>query len=260
MTALWTAEDIEKATGGRATSSFDAQGVSIDTRTLRPGDLFVALTDVRDGHDFVSVALKNGAAGALVSRIPKGVSDEAPLIVVDDVLNALEDMGRFARARISGKVIAITGSAGKTSTKDMLLSVLSKQGRVSGSEASYNNHWGVPLTLARTPQDVDFAVIEIGMNHPGEIAPLSKMAAPDVAIVTTIALTHLAAFSGIEAIAKEKASIFEGLVDGGVSIVNLDVNPAGIVSDAAADTMLSFGTDEGADFRQRFGSLHVLCP
>jgi UDP-N-acetylmuramoyl-tripeptide--D-alanyl-D-alanine ligase len=173
---LWTSADAAAATHGRATAPFAATGVSIDTRTLAPGDLFVALKDARDGHDFVAQALANGAAAALVSRIPEGLPPDAPLLVVADVLGALCDLGTAARARTKARVIGVTGSVGKTSTKEMLRAALSGQGRVHAAEASYNNHWGVPLTLARMPPDADFAVIEIGMNHPGEIAPLARLA------------------------------------------------------------------------------------
>ena len=168
---LWTAQDAAAATGGQVAGDWEAIGVSIDTRTIAEGDLFVALKAARDGHDFVAQALENGASAALVSRIPEGV-DPAKLLIVDDVQSGLEALGRAARARTRAKVVAVTGSVGKTSTKEMLRVVLGAQGRVHAAEKSYNNHWGVPLTLARMPEDVDFAVIEIGMNHPGEIAPL----------------------------------------------------------------------------------------
>ncbi|MEO0504466.1 MAG: UDP-N-acetylmuramoyl-tripeptide--D-alanyl-D-alanine ligase, partial [Pseudomonadota bacterium] len=170
---LWTAADAAEATGGRNSTDWRATGVSIDTRTLQPGDLFVALQAARDGHDFVAQALEKGAAAALVSRVPDGVTDDAPLLIVDDVLTALEDLGRAARARTEARVVAITGSVGKTSTKEMMRAMLGDQGRTHASVASYNNHWGVPLTLARMPDDTEYAVIEIGMNHPGEIAPLA---------------------------------------------------------------------------------------
>ncbi|MCB2126356.1 MAG: UDP-N-acetylmuramoyl-tripeptide--D-alanyl-D-alanine ligase, partial [Rhodobacteraceae bacterium] len=167
MSALWTSADAARATGGRVTRPFDATGVSIDTRTLAPGDVFVALKDARDGHDFVRAALDKGAAAALVARIPEGCSEADPLLVVPDVLAALSALGAAGRARTTAKVIAVTGSVGKTSTKEMLRAVLAGQGRVHAAEASFNNHWGVPVTLARMPVDADFAVVEIGMNHPG---------------------------------------------------------------------------------------------
>ena len=212
MTFLWTGDEAAAATGGALLGpSWSATGVSIDTRTLNPGDLFVALKDLRDGHDFVVSALEKGAAAALVTHVPDGIEENAPLIVVDDVLGALEKLAVAARARTDARVIAITGSAGKTSTKDMLRYVLEKQGQTHAAEASYNNHWGVPLTLARMPAETDFAVIEIGMNHPGEIAPLAKLARPHIAIVTTVAAAHLEAFADVNAIAQEKAAIFQGL-------------------------------------------------
>lgn len=219
---LWSAEQAALATGGQAVGDWDVTGVSIDTRTLQTGDLFVALKAARDGHDFVANALAAGAGAALVSRVPDGVDDTAPLLIVPDVQAALEDLGRAARARTKAKVIAVTGSVGKTSTKEMLRQMLGACGKTHASVASYNNHWGVPLTLARMPADTEFAVIEIGMNHPGEIAPLAKMAAPDAAMVTTVAEVHLEAFDDITGIAQEKASIIDGLVPNGVAIMNAD--------------------------------------
>ncbi|MFT6933277.1 MAG: UDP-N-acetylmuramoyl-tripeptide--D-alanyl-D-alanine ligase, partial [Paracoccaceae bacterium] len=180
MTSLWTASEAAAATGGQAIGDWGVSGVSIDTRSLIPGDLFVALTVARDAHDFVAAALAAGAGAALVSRIPEGVSKTAPLLLVKDVQTGLEDLGRAARARSNAKVVAITGSVGKTTTKEMLRAVLSVEGKTHAAEASYNNHWGVPLTLARMPQDTEFAVIEIGMSAPGEIAPLTRLVRPHV--------------------------------------------------------------------------------
>jgi len=250
---LWTAADAAAATGGRATTDWQAHGVSIDTRSLTPGDLFVALADVRDGHDFVAAALEAGAAAALVSRIPEGVDPSAPLLVVDDVLPALEALGRAGRARSGAQVIAVTGSVGKTSAKEMLRAVLGGQGRVHAAEKSFNNHWGVPLTLARLPQDADFAVIEIGMNHPGEIAPLARMARPHVALITTVAAAHLEAFNSVEDIAREKAAIFQGLEPGGTAIVNADLDVTPVLTRAARATpglgqLLDFGQTDSARF------------
>lgn len=231
---LWTAKDAADATGGQATGNWHIDGISIDTRTIAAGDLFVALKDVRDGHDFVAQALEKGAGAALVSRVPDGVSDNAPLLVVDDVLTALQDLARAARARTSARVVGVTGSVGKTSTKEMLRAVLSTQGKTHVAEASYNNHWGVPLTLARMPRDADFAVIEIGMNHPGEIAPLAKLAQPHVAMVTTVAAAHLEAFENIVGIAMEKASILDGLVADGIAILNADLDTSPVLEGYAA--------------------------
>ena len=230
---LWTSDDAAAATGGRVTAAWAATGVSIDTRTIAPGDLFVALQADRDGHDFVAQALARGAAAALVSRIPDGVASDAPLLVVPDVLRGLEDLGRAGRARMTGRVIAITGSVGKTSTKEMARTALAGQGVIHAAEASYNNHWGVPLTLARMPANTDFAIIEIGMNHPGEIAPLSRMARPHVALITTVAAAHLEAFGAIEGIAREKGAIFEGLQPVGHAILPEDLPVTQILRDCA---------------------------
>jgi UDP-N-acetylmuramoyl-tripeptide--D-alanyl-D-alanine ligase len=250
--ALWTSADAQAATGGRLTAEWQADGVSIDTRTLQPGDLFVALKDVRDGHDFVAAALAKGAATALVSHIPDGVSETAPLLIVPDVLKALEALGAAARARTKARVVGITGSVGKTSTKEMLRAILAGQGKTHAAEASYNNHWGVPLTLARMPADADFAVIEIGMNHPGEIAPLARLAQLDVAMITTVAPAHLEAFESVEGIAHEKAAILDGLLAGGTAIFNADLNTTPILAAkarAVGARLVSFGTVEAANWR-----------
>lgn len=246
MSALWTAAEAAAATGGRAQGDWTATGVSIDTRTIQPGDLFVALSAARDGHDFVAQALDKGAAAALVSRIPESVAADAPLLVVDDVLAALEALGRAGRARMRGKVIAITGSVGKTSTKEMARIALAGQGVIHAAEASYNNHWGVPLTLARMPANTDFAIIEIGMSNPGEIAPLSRLARPHVALITTVGAAHLEAFGAIEGIAREKGSIFEGLEPIGTAILPEDLPVTQILrdcADAAGAVVIGFGKD-----------------
>ena len=250
MGALWTMAEAVAATGGRCDVEWSASGVSIDTRTLQKGDLFVALKDVRDGHDFVAQALENGAAAALVSRVPKGVSLGAPLLLVDDVLKGLEDLGSAARARTRAKVIGVTGSVGKTGTKEMLRTALASLGKVHAAEKSYNNHWGVPLTLARMPVDTDYAVIEIGMNHPGEIAPLSRLAKPDVAVVTNVAAVHMAAFESLEGIAREKASIIEGL-SGGVAVLNADTETAEVLAEVAKDTQAIWFGEAAEDFHLR---------
>ncbi|MBM7068455.1 UDP-N-acetylmuramoyl-tripeptide--D-alanyl-D-alanine ligase [Actibacterium sp. 188UL27-1] len=248
MTPLWTSTTAAEATGGQAFGDWEATGVSIDTRTLQSGDLFVALADIRDGHDFVADALANGAAAALVSKIPDGVADTAPLLIVADVLRALEDLGQAARARMTGKVIGVTGSVGKTSTKEMLRAMLTGQGHVHAAEKSYNNHWGVPLTLARMPADTDYAVIEIGMNHPGEIAPLARLADLDAAMITTVAAAHLEAFGSIEGIAHEKAAIMDGLRPGGAAVLNADLPTSEILFDKARRTSaqpIGFGETAG---------------
>ncbi len=227
MSVLWTSEAAAEATGGASAAAWQASGVSIDTRSLAPGDLFVALKDQRDGHEFVADALAKGAAAALVTHKPDGVAEDAPLLMVDNVLAALEGLARAARRRTSARIVAVTGSVGKTSSKDMLRLAFSAQGRTHAAEKSYNNHWGVPLTLARMPQETDFAVIEIGMNAPGEIAPLSMLSRPHVALITTIAPVHMEAFESIRGIAAEKASIFEGVEPGGWAILNRDTERYG---------------------------------
>ncbi len=232
--SLWTSTDAAAATGGQAGVAWAADGVSIDTRTIQKGDLFVALKAERDGHDFVAMALEKGAAAALVTHQPEGVPDDAPLLVVPDVLKALEDLGLAARARTDARVLAITGSVGKTSAKEMARTVLARQGKTHAAEASYNNHWGVPLTLARMPADTDFAIIEIGMSNPGEIAPLSRMAQPHVAMITTIAAAHLEAFDDITGIAREKASILDGLTRGGAAVLNADTETSAVLQNYAS--------------------------
>jgi len=232
---LWTASEAVQATGGRVQGDWQVNGVSIDTRTIEPGDLFVALKAARDGHDFVAQALANGAGAALVSRVPDGVGPDAPLLIVNDVQTGLEALGRASRARSNARVVAVTGSVGKTSTKEMLARMLGDQGRTHAAVASYNNHWGVPLTLARMPRDTEYAVIEIGMNHPGEIAPLSQQARPHVAMVTTVAAVHLESFDDISGIAREKAAIIDGLEPGGVAVLNADIAEADVLNTVATE-------------------------
>ncbi|MCC6306002.1 MAG: UDP-N-acetylmuramoyl-tripeptide--D-alanyl-D-alanine ligase [Rhodobacteraceae bacterium] len=249
---LWTAAEAALATGGRASRPFAATGVSIDSRTLCPGDLFVALAGARDGHDFVADALARGAAAAMVARPPAGVAAAAPLLFVGDVQAGLEALGRAGRARAAARLIAVTGSVGKTSTKEMLRAILSAQGPTHAAAASYNNHWGVPLTLARLPREAAFAVVEIGMNAPGEIAPLARLAAPEVALVTTVAPAHLAAFADLAAIAAEKAAIAEGVVAGGTVVLPDDLAETPILLAAARARGLgvtTFGRSPAADWR-----------
>ena len=223
---LWTVDAMASAMRARREGPLPASigGISIDSRTLGAGDAFFAIAgDNRDGHDFVDAALKAGAGLAVVSKAKRDAfAADAPLLVVDDVLEGLRDLARAARARFAGKVIAVTGSVGKTSTKEALRLVLSREGETHASAASYNNHWGVPLSLARCPADARFAVFELGMNHAGEIGPLSQLVQPDIAIITTIAPVHLEYFASVDAIADAKAEIFEGLVDGGIAILNRD--------------------------------------
>jgi UDP-N-acetylmuramoyl-tripeptide--D-alanyl-D-alanine ligase len=251
MSALWTAEDLAAAAGGIMTRPFAADGVSIDTRTVAAGDLFVALHgENRDGHQFVAAALAAGAAGALVDRDPPDVDADAPLLRVDDTLAGLTAIGAAARARFTGRLVAVTGSVGKTTTKEMLRRILAAAGPTHGAVASYNNHWGVPLTLSRLPPDAVFCVAEIGMNHPGEIAPLARLARPHVAVVTNIAAVHVGHLGSLAAIAAEKAAILSGLVDGGTAVLPGDSPHLGILTDAAGTArIIRFGQGAAAEAR-----------
>lgn len=251
---LWTSDEAVRATGGRTTAAWSATGVSIDTRTIMPGDLFVALQgDARDGHEFVGAALGKGAAAALVSRIPSGMPETAPRLVVEDTLRGLESLGRAARQRSQARIIAVTGSAGKTTTKEMLRMMLAPAGRVAASAASYNNHWGVPLSLARMPRDTAFGIFEIGMNHAGEIRNLVRHVRPHVAVITTVAAAHLEFFGTIEAIADAKAEILEGIESGGACVLPADNVQFGRLKRRAEElkikTVASFGSADSADAR-----------
>lgn len=262
-TALWTSADAALATDGEVKSEWSAVGVSIDTRTLDLGDLFVALVgDNSDGHAHVKEALAKGAAAAMASVPCEGVSDEG-LLIVENTLSGLQALGRAARARTNAKIVAVTGSVGKTSTKDALRSILEAQGRTHGSVASYNNHWGVPLTLARMPADTEWGIFEIGMNHAHEIAPLSQMVQPDVAIVTTVEPVHLANFDSVEGIADAKAEIFDGLKPGGTAVLNAD-NPhydrlKSRALAAGAGKVIAFGKSDTSDARLEKVALHASC-
>jgi UDP-N-acetylmuramoyl-tripeptide--D-alanyl-D-alanine ligase len=214
---LWHGEELLAASGASDGKAFAANGVSIDTRSLAPGDLFVALTgDARDGHDFVAEALAKGAAGVMISRPVAGAEN---FLLVEDTLAGLTRLGEFARRRGAAKVAAVTGSVGKTTTKEMLRRALGGFGTVHAADASFNNHIGVPLTLARMRRDAQFAVLELGMNHPGEIAPLTRLARPHVAVITTVERAHIGLMGSLGAIAAEKATIYLGLEPGGVAVV-----------------------------------------
>jgi UDP-N-acetylmuramoyl-tripeptide--D-alanyl-D-alanine ligase len=254
MKPLWASSELIAALGAELDggSGVDVTGVSIDTRTLQPGDLFVALTDQRDGHDFVSTAFKAGAAAALVGRGYSRREGDGVLLRVADPLSGLVALGRAARRRLGeeARVVAVTGSAGKTGTKEMLRACLSRLGPTHASEKSYNNHWGVPLTLARMPSDTRFGVFEIGMNHAAEIRPLTKMVRPHAAIVTTVEAVHLEYFPSVAAIADAKGEIFEGLPSGGAAIIKYD-NPFAsrleAIAEACGAMPVTFGFDAKAD-------------
>ncbi|HEX4302984.1 MAG TPA: UDP-N-acetylmuramoylalanyl-D-glutamyl-2,6-diaminopimelate--D-alanyl-D-alanine ligase [Rhizomicrobium sp.] len=223
MTTLWTSEEAQGATLGTPGRAFEVNGLSIDTRTLKPGDLFVALQgDSRDGHDFVKAAFNAKAGAALVSREPSGLGADAALLTVAHTQRGLEDLAVAARARSSAKIAAVTGSAGKTTTKELLRHALGALGITHCSAASYNNHWGVPLSLASLPRDAQYGVFEVGMNHFGELRNLVSFVRPHVALITTIAPAHLEFFGNCEAIADAKSEIFEGLVPGGAGLIPAD--------------------------------------
>jgi UDP-N-acetylmuramoyl-tripeptide--D-alanyl-D-alanine ligase len=251
---LWTHEDAARATGGRAQGSWSATGVSIDSRSVVAGDLFVALQGPNfDGHAFVADALAKGAAAALVARPPDGVSTDAPLLLVPDTFEALRGLGGAARARSGARIAGVTGSVGKTGVKEALNLALGRQGETHASVGSFNNHWGVPLSLARLPPSAAFAIFEMGMNHAGEIVPLTSLARPHVAAITTIEAVHIENFDSVEGIADAKAEIFGGLEPAGTAVLNRDnahfdrlVRRA---FDAGVGRIVSFGRGPSADAR-----------
>ena len=266
--ALWTTDELLSATGGTllGTVKVPLTAVTIDSRAVRPGDIFVAIKgDKHDGHDFVAAALKAGAGLGLVSRVtPDMLAAGAVLELADDPLRGLENIGRAARARSSAQIVAVTGSVGKTSTKEMLLTALSASGETHASAASFNNHWGVPLTLARMPRSAAFGVFEIGMNHAGEITPLVGMVRPQVAIITTIAASHLGNFSSLDGIADAKAEIFTGVVPGGHAVISRDTPYFERLSAAAwacgIRSVVSFGRHPDSDVRlERVALLPDCC-
>ncbi len=254
MSALWTANLAAEATGGASAFAWEASGVSIDSRTVNPGDLFVALVGPNfDGHDYVAGAFDRGASAAMVSRMPGNVALNAPLLIVVDTEHGLVRLGAAARARTRAKFIAVTGSVGKTGVKEALARLLGAQGRAGASAGNLNNQLGVPLSLARLPADTQYAVIEIGMNHAGEITPLTRLTRPHVAIITTIAPVHMEFFASLDEIADAKAEIFLGLEPGGTAVLNRD-NPyfdrlVRRAKEAGVDKIVAFGADARADFR-----------
>jgi UDP-N-acetylmuramoyl-tripeptide--D-alanyl-D-alanine ligase len=256
MTALWSAQEIAAATSGQTSGSWTVSGVSIDSRTLAKGDLFVAIKGPsHDGHDHVSAALAAGAAGVVLHRQPETFSPSHidKVLLVKDTFTALNDLGRAARARCHAKVVGITGSVGKTGTKEALKLAFGALGSTHATSGNLNNHWGVPLSLARMPRSTQFGVFEIGMNHAGEIAPLAKLAAPHVVIVTTVAAVHLEFFASVSEIADEKASIAAGLVGGGTAILPADNENFGRLCQRAREhgctNIISFGADGDAQAR-----------
>ena len=264
-TPLWSsiamAEAMRASINGALPEAIS--GLSIDSRTIAPGEAYFAIKgDIHDGHDFVAAALKAGAALAVVEAAQRDrFASDAPLLVVDDVLAGLVALAYAARARLHAQVIAITGSVGKTSTKEALRRVLDAQGPTHASTASFNNHWGVPLSLARCPASVRFAIFEIGMNHASEIETLVKMVRPQVAVITTVEPVHLEFFTGIEAIADAKAEILAGVEPGGAVVLNRDNSQFSRLQKHAKkpgiSRIVSFGADKESDARLLEVSLHA---
>lgn len=247
---LWTSAAIAAATGGTASAEFSADGVTFDSREVESGDLFIALKgEATDGHLYLDQAFARGAAGAIVS---KPVAH--PHVLVRDTMAALEALGIAARARTEATIIGVTGSVGKTGTKEALFAALDRgaPGQVHRSVKSYNNHTGVPLSLARMPAGCRFAVLEMGMNHAGELSALTRFVRPHVAIITTVASVHIEFFKEEAGIADAKAEIFEGLEPGGTAIIPFDnVHRARLIAAAQAQSarIVTFGSGDGADVR-----------
>ena len=264
--ALWTVDDMVAAMGAERQGALPQTvlGLSIDSRTIGRDEAFFAIADRRDGHEFVAAALAAKAGLAVVAADRRaGFPKDAPLLVVPDVLAALRALAAAARARTQAKVIGVTGSVGKTSTKEALRLALSKDGETHASVASYNNHWGVPLSLARCPAGAHYAVLEMGMNHAGEIEPLSRLARPHVAVITTIAPVHLEFFGSLAKIADAKAEIFLGLEPDGTAVLNRDNSQFTQLKRRAKEAdvarVVSFGEHEKADARLMKCALHAGC-
>jgi UDP-N-acetylmuramoyl-tripeptide--D-alanyl-D-alanine ligase len=251
---LWTSAEAARATGGVNTRAWTASGVSIDSRSVKPGDLFIALAGPNfDGHEFIAAAFNAGAAAAVASRRPAALAAEAPLLMVPDTMAALEALGRAARNRSNARFAAITGSVGKTGTKEALRLVLSAAGATAASEGNLNNQWGAPLSLARMPRDARYGVFELGMNHAGEIAPLTRLVRPHVAVITTVEPAHLEFFPSLAAIADAKAEIFLGVEPDGAAVLNRDnvhfERLAQAARAAGINRIIGFGENEASEAR-----------
>lgn len=261
---LWSAEEAVQATGGRSTLDWQATGVSIDTRSLEPGDLFIALKGPTfDGHDYAGKAIKAGAAASMVHRRADGIDESDPQLIVDDTFAALWRLGTAARERSTARLVAVTGSVGKTGTKEALRLCLSPQGVTYASVGSFNNHWGVPLSLARMQRNAEYGVFELGMNHPGEIRELTALVRPHVAIITNIEPAHIGNFTSIGEIADAKAEIFEGMDANGTVVLNRD-NPlfhhlCTKAEDAGISRIISFGRHKEANARLLDCTLNATC-
>ncbi len=253
MSALWTSDEVQAALPAASiTAPFEAEGVTFDSRAVGKGDLFFALSgETTDGHGFVADALSRGAAAAVVSRDVDGA--RGPLVRVPDTMTALVELGRAARHRSTARIASVTGSVGKTSTKDALRAMLSPQAPTSASVASYNNHVGVPISLARLPRDARYGVFEIGMNHPGEIEPLARQVEAHVGIVTNVGPVHIGHMGSEEAVADEKGCLFAGMAEGAVAVLNRDSHHyerlAGKAHDFGVSRIVGFGRSEAADAR-----------
>lgn len=249
---LWTSDDIIKITHGDCAVSFGAGGVSIDSRSIKKGEFFVAIDgENNDGHDYVKSAFKNGAAAAIVSKKPKGIKDDQPLVFVSDTKEALKNMAEFARKRTSAKIIAITGSVGKTGTKEMLAHALSNQTNIYKSPGNFNNYFGLPVSLANMPKDAAVGVFEVGMSEKGEISDLVQLIKPHIAIITNVAHAHLMNFKDLEEIAHAKSEIFETSPE--TAIIPTDIKHTSLLYKKAKDcgvkNIITFGTSRNADVR-----------
>lgn len=251
---LWNNASVEAATGSKSTQNWSASGISIDSRRVNKGDLFIAIKGEKfDGHEFINNAFIAGASACIAHYKPNNVSDDLPVVVVGDTMKALYDLASFNRKRTKAKIIAITGSVGKTSTKEMLATAFQALGDTYYTEGNLNNHIGLPLSMARMPENSEFGVFEIGMNHAGEIAPLAKLCQADVAIITNVAAVHLEFFNSVAEIANAKAEIFNGATENTRAVLNFDNEYYKILKNAAIKsgikTIYSFGTNEQANPR-----------
>lgn len=258
---LWTSQEAAAATAGGPTGpAWQATEVSIDSRTVNPGALFVALVGPNhDGHDHVAAALAKGAVAAVVHKIPADVPKDAPLLLVEDTMAGLVALATQARVRSNARIVAVTGSVGKTGTKEMLKLALEAAGQTHVSQGNLNNHWGVPLSLARLPREARFAVFELGMNHAGEITPLTRLVRPHVAVVTAVEAVHMAHFTSTRQIAEAKAEIFQGVEPGGIAVLPRDNPHYRFLFDAARQagiaSIVSFGSHIDAGARLLDGAI-----
>ncbi|MAR79688.1 MAG: UDP-N-acetylmuramoylalanyl-D-glutamyl-2, 6-diaminopimelate--D-alanyl-D-alanine ligase [Rhodospirillaceae bacterium] len=264
MTPLWTSKEVITATNGTSFGSkfWQANGISIDTRTISPGNIFIAIIGENiDGHNYIDEAFEKGASAAIISKKNANISGKN-YVLVRDTFVGLNSLAKYSRSRSKTKVIAITGSVGKTSTKEILRSALSGQFLVYATEGNLNNHLGVPLTLARMPVDTDFAILELGMNKAGEIRSLSKLVKPDFALITSVEAVHLEFFDSIDDIADAKGEIFEGTKRKGFAIINLDSKYFQKLSEIANQyelNVISFGSSKNPDVKLLNYVLHEDC-